>query len=459
VQSAPTTATLRAVDFAGTSTGWAAGDGGTVIRTADGGTTWSAESVPTTATLRSVKSVDASAAWAVGDGGAILHTADAGTTWSPGSATTTAALNGVDFARGGSAGVAVGEAGTVLYTTDRGATWKLGSAPTTATLRSVFLADSKNGSAVGDAGTVLRTTNGGANWSRRSAPTTATLSSVGFGDARNGWVVGDAGTVLRTTNAGATWVVQPMATAAQLTGVHFTDATSGWVTGGSGAILRATPARRNSFGLVAGAVRSATTGKPISGVSISIGGRPTAPSATDGTFVAARVPGGTYSLRFSKSRYITRSATGVGVSAGLRVTATIRLTPKTVTSLSKPSIVTTMPRPSQPVTISVSIKPSWAATAAATRLLGSHYEQKTVKKRVKGKTKKVKVWYWRSRFDIAMTPSAETPGSLTAHPKLAAGTWRVHAEFAGSGKTLPSTSATRKFDVAPPPSVPTTAGP
>ena len=75
----------------------------------------------------------------------------------------------------------------------------------------------------------------------------------------------------------------------------------------------------------------------------------------------------------------------------------------------------------------------------------SHYEQKTVTKKVRGKNKKVKVWYWRQRYKI--TPTASGTGRLLAHVTLAPGKWRAYATCAGSWKYLPSTSATVSFSV------------
>ena len=455
-ETAPTTVALRAVDFVGSVMGWVVGDDGTVIHTTDGGTSWVPQTVPTAATLRAVRFADASTGWAVGDGGTAIHTVDGGATWTRQSVPTTAPLTAVDFA-GTASGWAVGGGGTVLHTVDGGVTWAAQSVPTSATLASVCLTDPRTGWAVGDAGTILRTTNGGAKWARQSTPTTAALSAVQFLDSAAGWAVGGAGTMLWTTNGGATWVPRVAPTTAALTAVHFAGTSGGWATGASGTVLHATDAGLGSFGTVAGVVTSSATGKPVAGVSVSIGGRLTAPTAVDGSFVAARVRLGTCSVTCSNARYITRSALGVGVSAGLRTVVNVALTPKTVTSLSKPSIIPTAPLPGQPVTFTVSISPTSAATAAVTRIYGSHYEQKTARKRVKGKTKKVKVWYWRSVFSLKM--SAETSGSLVAQMQLAAGAWRVHAKFPGSGKYLPSASATRSFSVVAPSTVPTSAGP
>ena len=83
--------------FVDPSVGWAVGDGGTIVKTTNGGTTWTAQDSGTTDGLCSVDFVNASTGWAVGDGGVILKTANGGTTWSVLPSGTTQALQSVHF--------------------------------------------------------------------------------------------------------------------------------------------------------------------------------------------------------------------------------------------------------------------------------------------------------------------------------------------------------------------------
>ncbi|MBI5439937.1 MAG: hypothetical protein HY900_01865, partial [Deltaproteobacteria bacterium] len=72
---------LFSVSFPTASQGWAVGRWGTVLHTADGGTTWEKQKTGVDDTLASVSFVDAQNGWAVGDRGTILHTANGGKTW------------------------------------------------------------------------------------------------------------------------------------------------------------------------------------------------------------------------------------------------------------------------------------------------------------------------------------------------------------------------------------------
>jgi putative cell wall-binding protein len=67
---------------------------------------------------------DASRGWAVGDGGTIIRTTDGGATWTACTSPTSASLYDVEFVRGTTTGWAVGASGTVVKTTD-GVNWSL----------------------------------------------------------------------------------------------------------------------------------------------------------------------------------------------------------------------------------------------------------------------------------------------------------------------------------------------
>src|SRR5258708_26081639 len=59
----------------------AVGDAGTIVRTTDGGQSWTLQSSGTTRDLRGVSFVDADTGTAVGFSGTILRTTDGGQTW------------------------------------------------------------------------------------------------------------------------------------------------------------------------------------------------------------------------------------------------------------------------------------------------------------------------------------------------------------------------------------------
>jgi photosystem II stability/assembly factor-like uncharacterized protein len=77
-QNSGTTSQLFGVSFTDANTGTAVGQGGTIVRTADGGATWTAQNSGTTKYLFRVSFTDANNGTAVGIEGTILRTTDGG---------------------------------------------------------------------------------------------------------------------------------------------------------------------------------------------------------------------------------------------------------------------------------------------------------------------------------------------------------------------------------------------
>ena len=153
------------------------------------------------ADLYGVAFSDATHGWAVGDAGAVLATADGGATWSKQSSGTTANPRAVAFSDA-THGWAVGFGGAILATTDGGGAWSTQTSGSGGKLRAVAFSDATHGWAVGFGGAILATTDGGANWIAQTSGSSANLLAVTFIDATHGWAVG-GGAIFATTDAGA----------------------------------------------------------------------------------------------------------------------------------------------------------------------------------------------------------------------------------------------------------------
>jgi hypothetical protein len=138
---------------------------------------------------------DATNGWAVGSNGSILRSLDGGESWTTQPSGTTNYLSSVYF-HDTSTGWVVGNEGLILKTVDGGTHWIAQGSGITVWLRSVWFQDSQTGWAVGANGVFLMTTDGGESWSPRKSFTNKTLSSIYFKDANTGWVVGESGTIL-----------------------------------------------------------------------------------------------------------------------------------------------------------------------------------------------------------------------------------------------------------------------
>lgn len=228
---------LEGVAFVDATTGWVVGDNGTILKTVNGGVTWTAQTSGTSQDL-GVDFADAVHGWAVGSGGTVLRTADGGVTWTPQTASAYT-LDDVECLSE-TAALAVGNGG-VFKTTDGGTTWThptQGLADAT-WLTDVAFVDLQNGWAVGWSGGIYRTADGGASWAKQASGVTDDLESVCFADASHGWVVGDYGTVLRTIDGGTTWSPQYPGTSGDLMSVCFTDTANGWAAGDDGIVRTA----------------------------------------------------------------------------------------------------------------------------------------------------------------------------------------------------------------------------
>src|SRR5689334_7802585 len=129
--------------------------------------------------LRGVSFVDATTGTVVGEYGTIVRTTDGGSSWTIQTSGTTQTLWDVTFADVNN-GTAVGEDGTIVGTTDGGDHWVTQTSGTTFQLRGVSFSDATHGTAVGEGGTILRTTDGGNSWVPQSSGTGNTLFGVSF---------------------------------------------------------------------------------------------------------------------------------------------------------------------------------------------------------------------------------------------------------------------------------------
>ncbi len=232
---------LNAVDFIDGSHGWAVGQHGMVLRTMNG-VNWHRQTSPITSNLNALCFIDEYNGWAVGDYGEIIHTTNRGVDWTRQSSPTQSWLYGVHFANETN-GWAVGEFSTILYTTNGGETWLEQDANASQNFRltSVYFIDKSHGWVSSAYGRIFLTTDGGDNWQQLETPGLESLMSIRFTDNYNGWAVGGGGTILRSRDGGRTWKDQFSGVASNtLMSVCMIDTNTGWIVGEGGTILHTT---------------------------------------------------------------------------------------------------------------------------------------------------------------------------------------------------------------------------
>lgn len=234
-QTSGTTSALNAVAMQSADLGLAVGDAAVIVRSTDGstggGSTWAPRI--TTGDPLAIAASGTTNAWTAGVGGLLRYTTNGGTLWQAGTSGLTTDIRALTFVAG-TEGYAVGAGGKLQRTLD-GVTWTSpsagGTVGSTAQMNGVSMAPTTmnpttTGWAVGNAGAIRKTSSAGVNWTANTSGTTQALNAVAAGDATNAWAVGNVGTIVATTNGGTTpWTAQiSNASGSDLFGVSFVNA-------------------------------------------------------------------------------------------------------------------------------------------------------------------------------------------------------------------------------------------
>lgn len=235
---------LYSICFTDANTGYAVGGQGTILKTVNGGTNWIIQTIGSTCTLYSVCFTDFNNGYAVGSNGVIIKTTNAGINWTTYSFNASTNLNSVYFTDSNN-GYAVGSSycqllqtqSAIIYSTnDGGINWS-GNFPfmcSIAAFNSVYFTNTNTGYIVGGNNMqgVFNTTNG-FSFGLQSGWLTYGLSSIFFTNIDTGYVAGSG--IFKTINAGNTWEQQ---TSVGINSIFFTDANTGYAVGSNGTILK-----------------------------------------------------------------------------------------------------------------------------------------------------------------------------------------------------------------------------
>jgi photosystem II stability/assembly factor-like uncharacterized protein len=232
---------FNATHFVNDSTVYAVGGGGSILKSTDGGNTWSS-SINNTgliSTYYAVSFTSDSVGYAAGINGDMVKTTDAGATWT--SITQSFQTNytyGMSFPSK-SIGYQVGYGGVIIKTTDAGATWTKQTSGITTHLRSVCFLNDTVGYTCGLSGKIIKTTNGGTTWTALSQSlATGSLYCITFKTVNLGYVVGAKGVILKTTDGGANWTKQTTPITSTLYSAFFVNDSTIYAAGNLGVVLK-----------------------------------------------------------------------------------------------------------------------------------------------------------------------------------------------------------------------------
>ena len=199
---------LTCLSFVDAKNGWAAGHGGIIVHTEDGGNTWriQRESSPENHPLFDIQFLSPRVGYACGAYDTFLKTTDGGKTWAlsaPGSDYIYSALAFIHE----ETGYLVGEFGTVLRTRDGGNSWEpLDLGGYEGSLFGITLLSPEKILVYGIAGKVMRSEDGGLHWVDVSPAQDKSLFRGAF-QGETVVLVGGTGTLLISTDGGKTFRV------------------------------------------------------------------------------------------------------------------------------------------------------------------------------------------------------------------------------------------------------------
>jgi photosystem II stability/assembly factor-like uncharacterized protein len=205
---------LNGVYFVTPLVGYAVGELGTVLATADGGLTWTPRPSPGGGGLHAIRcATPTTCVITANDGRSLLRTIDGGLSYSA-VTPSTARIYAAGFSSPTRA-VAVGDGGNTVLSDDDGATWRAVGARVTDTFTRVRALSTSIVFAAGPSGALARSDDQGSTWSQIGVSTSEDVIDVSFVDERNGYALDAAGTLLRTDNGGQSWEILDSGTASR----------------------------------------------------------------------------------------------------------------------------------------------------------------------------------------------------------------------------------------------------
>ncbi|NVD99568.1 YCF48-related protein [Massilia sp. BJB1822] len=193
---------LTAIAPVGENTVWAAGEGGTVALSKNGGSWTVLTSRQANVTFNAIAAIDENIAWAAGDHNTIIHTTDAGKTWT--TQTSGSTFDGYTsiIALNANTAWATHSSESVMATVDGGATWVKLETGVPDVMRTIATLDGRVLWAAGMRGKIIRSEDGGKTWLAQESGVTENLTDIRLIDNNTAWVSGELGAILKTATGG-----------------------------------------------------------------------------------------------------------------------------------------------------------------------------------------------------------------------------------------------------------------
>ncbi len=221
----------------------AVGENGIILKSTDQGTTWEIKTTETTEHLHDVKILNAEVTYACGNNGTLIISPDLGETWGIVPLSTNADLKSLSFFTDASlnqygflAGLAV-----IFKMEVNGTLWQEADVQPIMNeifkFNSIYMLDENQIFAAGDNGLLVMSNDGGLSWNRIETGFGLNVNEIKFTSPVNGVASCDDGYILLTQNGGLTWSANKTPVIDDLYSVNFANENFGISVGENGTEL------------------------------------------------------------------------------------------------------------------------------------------------------------------------------------------------------------------------------
>lgn len=220
------------LDFINIDTGWCVGINGVVIKTTDGGLSWTTCTSGTKNNLLKIKSYSGQVVIATGYDGLIIRSSDGGMNFSPVSSGFGANKDfwGLEFIND-TLIWACGMGNALIKSTNAGLTWSTVNPLSSNYYWCIEFLNKDYGFISGSNGKILKTTDGGITWEQKQAGNTSALYSLEIIDSLHIVAAGANGKTVYSSDGGETWIQNSNISVEAVNCVKFISIDTGYVVG------------------------------------------------------------------------------------------------------------------------------------------------------------------------------------------------------------------------------------
>lgn len=233
---------LNSIYFIDADTGYIFGNASTILKTINGGESWSDLNAPLNLTITDGAFPVADFGMCVTAEGYILRTFNYGLTWEYRLYADYDAFYSIVFTNDTTAYISGWESdlGFLMKTMDRGFNFQHIYPNVFFNITSIFFVNENLAFIVGDGGYIGKTTDSGVTWRTIYNQSYKKLYSIFFTDSLNGYAVGEDSTILKTTDGGEIWLLLGSGFTSQLMAVDFPTSEIGFAAGTNGEVYKIT---------------------------------------------------------------------------------------------------------------------------------------------------------------------------------------------------------------------------